>query len=409
MEKMVAGYIRVSTEMQVERDSLTNQEETITSFAKSRGMKWKIYKDAGISAKDKDRPAFQAMLKDIEEGRVEVVVVTKLDRITRNLKDLIFLKELFEETGVAFISISQNLDTSTPMGRFSFYILGLVAELEQEMTAERVAEDMKGRARRGKWNGGVVPFGFNFCSESKTLIIQPQEAEVVRTIFEQYRRHKSFRNIVHVLNSSGVKTRKGEFWASTSIRRILQNPIYSGDMVYNKRKGVGRTSKARPKEEHIVAEGIVDSIVPKDQFIEVQRLIADQRKVPPSSKASQYLLTGLLECEHCKTRMYGYTQKNGESDEKVYQYYRCNGHISKGAAFCPGNTIDARFVEGIILEELKNLSTNPNKLKEKVKDFSLKFDQGVKPLLDRQRGIQQSLSKIAKREERLLELYEDEL
>jgi len=154
MDKILAGYIRVSTEMQVERDSLMNQEEMIAKFARSKRKEYVIYKDAGISAKNKDRPAFQKMLGDIQEGVVETVIVTKLDRITRNLKDLIFLKDFFEEHGVSFVSITQNLDTSTPMGRFSFYILGLVAELEREMTAERVAEDMKGRARRGKWNGG---------------------------------------------------------------------------------------------------------------------------------------------------------------------------------------------------------------------------------------------------------------
>jgi len=407
--KILAGYIRVSTGMQVERDSLTNQEETIANYARSKGKEWKIYKDAGISAKNKDRPAFQEMISNIKEGKIEAVVVTKLDRITRNLKDLIFLKDFFEESGVSFISITQNLDTSTPMGRFSFYILGLVAELEREMTAERVAEDMRGRAKRGKWNGGVVPFGFKCCPELKGLTVDSKDAEVVKTIFEQYQRHKSFRNVVHSLNSMGIKTKEGEFWASTSIRRILQNPIYAGDLVYNKRKAVGKTSKTRPKDEHITVEGIVDPIIPKEQFLEVQKAIAEQRRIPPSSKNSQYLLTGLLECQYCRTRMYGYTYKYGGKSRRIYQYYRCNGHISKGAAFCPGNTVNARFVEGLILEELKNLSTDPDRLREKVEDFRVKFDQEVKPLLDQQKGIQQCLTKIGKKEERLLELYEDGL
>ena len=409
MQKILAAYIRVSTEMQVERDSLINQEEMIANFARSMEKEWKVYKDAGISAKDKDRPAFQEMLRDIEEGKIETVVVTKLDRITRSLKDLIFLKEFFEEHGISFISISQNLDTSTPMGRFSFYILGLVAELEREMTAERVAEDMKGRARRGKWNGGVVPFGFKFCPESKSLTVDPQEAQVIKTIFGQYQKHKSFRNVVHFLNSTGIKTRGGGFWASTSIRRILQNPIYSGDLVYNKRRSAGKTSKARPAREHVVAEGVVDALIPKDRFIEVQEIIADQRKIPASSKSSQYLLTGLLECEHCRTRMYGYSQRHEGNDGKIYQYYRCNGHISKGSAFCSGNTIDAKFVEGAVLEELKNLSVNPEMLQDRAVEFKMRFDQEVKPLLDQQKILQQSLDRMEKKEQRLLELYEDGL
>lgn len=458
MEKILAGYIRVSTEMQVERDSLINQEELITGFARSKSKEYRIYKDAGISAKDKDRPAFQKMLNDIRNGLIEAVVVTKLDRITRSLKDLLFLKEFFEEHGVSFISITQSLDTSTPMGRFSFYILGLVAELEREMTAERVAEDMKNRAKRKKWNGGVVPYGFTgqmrfyrdwlkekakepikdsdgrslkemiqsleqdpkirqealafareMMPEPKILSIDPEEAETIKTIYELYLKYKSFRSVVHSLNSLGIKTREGQSWSSTSVHRILQNPIYYGALAYNKRKSSGKTSKPRPKEEHIIAEDVFDPIIPKEQFLEVQKIIADQRKIPSYSKHSQYLLTGLLECQLCGTKMYGYTQKDTRKEDRVYQYYRCNGHISKGSAFCTGNTVDAKLIEGTILEELKSLSTDPEKLKEKAEDFKIRFDQEVKPLLDQQKAIQQSLAKVERRAQRLFGLYEDEV
>ena len=458
MEKILAGYIRVSTEMQVERDSLINQEEVIKGFARSKNKEVRIYKDAGISAKNKDRPAFQEMLGDIRKGLVESIVVTKLDRITRSLKDLIFLKEFFEEHGVSFVSITQNLDTSTPMGRFSFYILGLVAELEREMTAERVAEDMRNRAKRKKWNGGVVPYGFTsqvrhyrdwfkekakerikhserwplkeiiqsleqnpkmkqealaFASqlmpEPKVLAIDPAEAAKVGNIYELYLKYKSFRGVVHALNSLGIKTREGQSWASTSIRRILQNPVYYGALAYNKRKGSGKTSKPRPKEEHIIVEDVFPPIIPKDQFLEVQKIITEQSKIPSYSKHSQYLMTGLLECQLCGTRMYGYTYKDDRKEDRVYQYYRCNGHISKGSAFCPGNTVDAKLVEGIVLEELRSLSTNPEKLKERAGEFQIKFDQEIKPLLDQQKILQQSLAKLGKKGQRLLGLYEDEL
>jgi site-specific DNA recombinase len=159
MQKFWAGYIRVSTDMQTERDSLLNQEERIVAYAKAQKKPYQIYSDAGISAKDTDRPAFQQLISDIEANKIDTVVVTKLDRITRSLKDLIQLKELFDDYDVSFVSITQNLDTSNALGKFSFYILGLVAQLEREMTAERVADDMVARAIRGKWNGGVVPDG----------------------------------------------------------------------------------------------------------------------------------------------------------------------------------------------------------------------------------------------------------
>lgn len=458
MEKKLAGYIRVSTEMQAERDSLINQEEIISGFARARGKEVKIYKDAGISAKDKDRPAFQEMLADIRRGLIEAVVVTKLDRITRSLTDLLFLKEFFEEHGIAFISVAQNLDTSTPMGRFSFYILGLVAQLEREMTAERVAEDMKNRARRKKWNGGVVPYGFTsqmrhyrewlkrkarekvkeagggslqkvmqsleqdqatkqealeharkMMAEPKVLVVDPAEAEVVKNIFKLYQKHKTFRGVVHRLNSSGIKTRDGQPWASTSIHRILQNPFYYGALTYNKRKSHGKTSRLRPEGEHIIVEGVFEPIISKEEFVEVQKIIADQRRIPSAAKASSYLLTGLLECQLCGTRMYGYTYHDPRKDGRLYQYYRCNGHISKGSSVCPGNTVDARLVETLITEELKSLATNPEKLKEKTSDFKIKFDQEIQPMLDRQTSVQRALAGIDKRFRRLLGLYEEEV
>jgi len=409
MGKLTAGYIRVSTEMQVERDSLINQEEMIANFARSRGKEWKIYRDAGISAKDKDRPAFQAMLNDIKKDLVEAVVVTKLDRITRRLNDLIFLKDFFEENGVAFISITQNLDTSTPMGRFSFYILGLVAELEREMTAERVAEDMKGRARRGKWNGGVVPYGFTYQIDSKNLAIDPKESEIVKTIYHLYLKHKSFRNVVHSLNSTGIKTRDGKPWSSTSVHRILQNPIYYGALTYNKRKSAGKTSKPRPIEEHLLIEDVFNPIIPKDRFLEIQGIIAGQKKIPPSSKHSQYLLTGLLECQLCGSKMYGYTYSDPRKEGRLYRYYRCNGHISKGTSVCPGNTVDSRLVEGIIVDELKSISTSAENLGQEVENFRIRFDEEVAPRLEQQNAVQHSLARIDKKAQRLLGLYEDEL
>ena len=157
MKPCAGAYIRVSTEMQAERDSVINQEVGLCEYAKKHGFDIELYKDIGIFAKDQNRPEFQRLLNDIRNRKITTVIVTKLDRITRRLRDLIELKEFFETYETNFISITQNLDTTTPIGRFTFYILGLVAQWEREVTAERVADDMCARARRKKWNGGVIP------------------------------------------------------------------------------------------------------------------------------------------------------------------------------------------------------------------------------------------------------------
>ncbi|MDA8218083.1 MAG: recombinase family protein, partial [Dehalococcoidales bacterium] len=125
--RFVAGYVRVSTDVQVERDSLTTQEQALTAHCQAQGWTLQLYRDEGVSAKDTERPALQRLLADVRAGRVAVVLVTKLDRISRSLRDLLDLMALFEAAGVKFVSLRDNIDTSGPVGRFILHILGAIA------------------------------------------------------------------------------------------------------------------------------------------------------------------------------------------------------------------------------------------------------------------------------------------
>lgn len=457
--KLIAGYARVSTEMQAERDSIVNQQEHLKRFAELKGMPLRLYVDAGASAKDTDRPAFQDLIRDVERGNIALVVVTKLDRITRSLKDLIWFLEFSEQRGVKFISITETFDTSTAIGRFGLNLLGNVAQLERELTADRVASDMRERARRGKWNGGVTPHGYISQSSAyrqylegkakerlngkghiraevlremkrleadptikneaeayarqrvpspKTLVLNEEEAKIVRDIFDMYVRSKSFRGVVHALNSQSLRTRNGEAWAATSIRRILSNPNYYGALTYNKRKGIKHTSKPRPAEEHIVIQNALPAIVSKERFDEVQSIIAEQCHVAPASKGSTYLLTGLVYCEHCGGRMYGYTNDSRKED-RVYRYYRCNNHISKGSSVCKGNTIDADSLENLVVGELKKLGLKPELVVERTGDCTKRFQAEVVPLKNKEAVLDGRLRELARRSMNLIELYEQTL
>ena len=258
MGKKAAIYVRVSTMNQVDRDSLKTQEERLTAFCKANEYEvHRVYKDAGISAKDTNRPALEELMLDMKAGVVDVVVVTKLDRITRSIKDFISLLEIFTETNVQFNSLAENFDTGSAMGRFALNLLVLVAQLEREITAERVATDMRHRAIKGKWNGGVVPHGYrtqglllkNFktdgldqasalakatelCPESRKLFIDPVEAEMIRWIYDTFTKTNSIRKTTHLINAKGTKTRRGALWATSSIHRILTNPdLYRQSLV----------------------------------------------------------------------------------------------------------------------------------------------------------------------------------
>jgi site-specific DNA recombinase len=144
-----------------------------------------------VSAKDIERPQLQRLLHDVRAGRVSTVLVTKLDRISRSLHDLLDLMALFEKHGVLFVSLRDNIDTSGPVGRFILHILGAIAELERGITAERVAEDMKLRAKRGKWNGGMAPYG-RVLVEGK-LVVVPEEAATLRHIRHLLKEKRTWR------------------------------------------------------------------------------------------------------------------------------------------------------------------------------------------------------------------------
>lgn len=242
VDRWDAGYVRVSTDMQMERDALQNQIQALEAYAAAHGLDLRLYKDEGISAKDTDRPDLQRLIAHVRAGRIRSVLVTKLDRISRSLADLLDLMRLFEGHGVEFVSLRDNIDTSGPVGRFILHILGAIAELERGITAERVAEDMKLRARRGKWTGGLVPYGRRV--EDGQLKVVPEDVIVLHQMRKLLLELRSWRGVTIALNRAGLRThgwealerdgrivRKGhaaEEWTPTSVKRVLLQPINAG-------------------------------------------------------------------------------------------------------------------------------------------------------------------------------------
>lgn len=384
---MKAGiYIRVSTSMQVDRESLTIQEQRLRDYCASQGYEiHKVYREEGVSAKDTKRPQLTALLEDIKQHRIQAVLVTKLDRITRSLKDLIGLVEFFQEHEIKLISITQNIDTSGPMGRFMLSLLGAVSQVERELTAERVAEHMHYRALSGKWNGGVVTYGFvtrhrimkelrasglsedealrqatKLCPEPKKAYIDEAEAKVVRKIYDLYLKHKSIRKVAHTLNAEGLKTRKGETWPTTTIVRILTSPTYIGKISFGKRKTdilTGKLKKVSPDKWKIVP-GQHNGIVSEQEFNQVQRIISE-RKVKPNRAEEFHLLRGLLRCGQCGGGLYGYTYHKATPAGVIdYSYYRCRNAAARGPSVCKGMSIPGKELEDNVEKLILNLSEN---------------------------------------------------
>jgi len=357
-----ALYTRVSTEMQIEAESLGTQEKQLREYCTyQKIVVHDLYTDAGISgAHTENRPAFQKMMKDAREGKFNVVIVAKIDRISRNLADLLHLIHTLEEHHVDFVSISQQFDTSTPMGRLTLNILGSFAQFERDIIAERVKENMIERAKKGKWNGGVIPYGFKVVEDH--LEPEPREAEFVRMMYREYLKQRSLRSVAVMANARDAKPRFRNSFTGSSIKQILANPIYRGATCYNKRRINGTTTRERPKSEWIVVDGVMQQIVTPEIWHEVNKLLETNDGIKPCARASEYLLSGLLRCGKCGMHMQGRKRTNikGHTKKKrTYYYYVCYNYTQKGPAVCDHRVAQARRVEDSVIEALSRLAANP--------------------------------------------------
>src|SRR5574344_2282022 len=233
-EKKIAGiYIKVSTEKQARESlSLREQKEKLMELCKFKGYEvYEIYEDAGISAKDiKHRPAFQKMLNDIKEGKINYIVAYKLDRITRSVRDLEELISKLEKHNCYLVCDRDDVNTSTANGRFFIRMLTVLSQLEIEITSERTKFGLNGAIKSGHLPG-VLPLGFKKDGNKKT-IINESTSPVITRIFDLYLKGKSYQQIINILNEEKVLNKK---WYDSIIEKTINNRLYMGDYVQYKK------------------------------------------------------------------------------------------------------------------------------------------------------------------------------
>ncbi|MCK4850288.1 MAG: recombinase family protein, partial [Phycisphaerae bacterium] len=302
-------YIRVSTEMQTDGNSLSTQKTRLHQYVAQR--KWtvgKVFTEAGLSAKNTRRPALQHMLRWARDGKIDVVLVDKVDRISRNLVDLLNLIGDLRIWGVAFVSASQSFDTSTSAGNLMLNVLGSVAQFEREIIGDRVRENMLERARKGLWSGGIVPFGYETNPGTKVLRAEKSEARTVRAIFNEFLKTRSLSSTCHNINSAGRVTRRGKAWSFSSIKRILSSSTYIGTLCYGKRRMRGDHLLQNGKDNWIIVPNAHPAIVSKKDFKKVQAILSKNSSTKPWSCSTLYLLSGLGRCGACGSRIMRYCQ-----------------------------------------------------------------------------------------------------
>lgn len=305
-----ALYVRVSTHFQVDKDSLPLQKEDLINYSKYvlNISNYEIFEDAGYSAKNTDRPKYQEMMSRIRAGEFSHLVVWKIDRISRNLIDFATMYDELKRLGVVFVSKNEQFDTSTAIGEAMLKIILVFAELERKMTSERVTAVMLSRANDGKWNGGRVPFGYDYDKKTKTFSINEGEAAIVRHIYDKYEELRSLLLTAKYLNEHCMKTRSGIAWNPTTVGIILKSPFYIGGYLYNKhdlsKTNYRLKSNRRPESEWILVEDHHDPIVDKEQWLDVSETLKSQRRSNKDgprtyTRVNTHIFAGLIYCGMC--------------------------------------------------------------------------------------------------------------
>lgn len=336
-------YIRVSTAMQVDGYSLEAQKDRLTKFAEFQDMEVvREYCDAGKSGKSiTGRPEFTQMLQDVADDKdgVEYILVFKLSRFGRNAADVLNSLQYIQDFGVNLICVEDGIDSSKDSGKLTITVLSAVAEIERENILVQTMEGRKQKAREGKWNGGQAPFGYALDSKKGMLIVNPEEAEIVKIIFNKFvNEGLGADSISNYLNQHGyVKTKyrshELNYFTRSLVRKILDNPVYIGKIAYGKSstekiKGTRDQYHRVRNEEFLMAEGLHEAIIDLDLWegARARREETGVKWVKTHSLEHEHILTGLLKCPICGVGMSGTVRRRKNKSTGEYKddfYYRC--------------------------------------------------------------------------------------
>lgn len=372
-----AVYARQS----VEKKNSLSIDGQIELCQKVAGSDLQVYKDRGFSGKNTQRPDFQRLMNDIRLGQIEKLYVYRLDRFSRSVADFGRLWETLQANRVEFVSVNENFDTTSPMGRAMLHIIMVFAQLERETTAERVKDNYYRRASLGAWPGGPAPFGFTIgrCYDDMgrtcpTLRIDPDKAAIVQRIFEEYAKpNTSLGGIARLLNSEGIPAPRRDTWDSVALSRLLHTSAYvmaDGDVhLYFQSLGakvtsppddfdgvhgvllVGKRDKSKKKytdvHEHSVSVMNSVGFIPSDLWLACQNKLQDNKQIGNNGSGTHTWLSGLLKCASC-----GYSLK--VTEDKYKRYLHCSGryNLSKCNAVVRADLAELESTVAVQIQEL---------------------------------------------------------
>ncbi|HAT4229486.1 TPA: recombinase family protein [Clostridium perfringens] len=422
MRKIIAIYCRVSTDEQAEFGySIDEQKRLLEEWCKANDyIIYKCYSDRGISGKNiKDRPALKELLSDAKEGKFDMVISWKINRVSRKLEDVLKIVNLLEKNNITFKSYSEPFETDTPAGRMQFQMMALIGEFERGTIAQNVKMGMIAKAKYGNWCGGRV-LGYdlvpnNSPEEEKKgknkLEINEKEAEIVRFIFNEYSKGKGYKAITNKMNKLGYKTKKGNNFSVGSIRDILTNPVYIGEIRYNVRQNWSEKRRRNINPNPIRVKGKHEAIIDRELWDKVQLILESKKGKPSRIYDGEYPLTGILRCPKCGAGMVISRTTNTLADgtKRRIAYYCCGNWKNKGTSVCNSNTIRVDKANEYVFKKIEELVSNEAMIKAVVKNINKERKDKVKPAKRLLGDIDKELEKLDKRKRKIFEAYEDDI
>jgi site-specific DNA recombinase len=390
-----AIYTRKSTEEGLEQtfNTLDAQRDAAEAFIRSqREEGWTVlpdkYDDGGFTGANMDRPALQKLLQDARDGLVDCVMVYKVDRLTRSLLDFARIMEVLDKHGVSFVSVTQQFNTTSSLGRLTLNILLSFAQFEREMIADRTKDKMSAARRKGRWVGGIPMLGYDLSDKGAALIVNADEAARVRAIFALYLEHGSLIPVVQELGRRGWRlkewtTRKGtpagghEF-TKNRLYNLLTNMVYVGKVDYGGQ----------------IYEGEHDAIVDASIWQTVQDRLRYNSKTGGRQIRNKYgaVLKGILRCGSCDAGMvHTYTQK---TPNKLYRYYVCINAHQKGYNKCQTRSVSAPLIEQAVVDQIRGIAANADVVGEVVRQLDEQRIAGVDGLEREKRVIEKELQRL---------------
>ncbi len=336
--RRVGFYTRISTDEDHQKYSLDAQKDRLEAFCTSQyGDDWtlhKLYRDTE-SGTHMNRPGLEEMLKDASDRDFDILLVFRVDRLSRKVRELALMVDDLTKNGVALKSITEPFDTSSAAGKMMLQMLGVFAEFEHATIVERTKVGMHRKAKSGKWVGGSVPLGFSLMDGQ--LVSREDEAETVRKVFARYVELESLLGVSEELGKQNLRSRSGRPFSKQTLRFLLGNPVYAGKIRYGDE----------------IFDGTHEAIIDDAKWTSVQQLLKRNGGRERAARSrSGAILSGIVLCGQCESAM---TTQHAKRGNRRYGYYVCQTAQKRGASACPGSRVATRDLEAFVVERIKDI------------------------------------------------------